>query len=83
MKRTLLAFFVGFCLLVAALAPVTTGQSRPPAFRVVEASIPEMRAALLLLLVLAFQGNAFADSPTRRPAPDLDADGDRIRAEFA
>ena len=46
MKRTLLAFFVGFCLLVAALAPVTTGQSRPPAFRVVEASIPEMRAAL-------------------------------------
>ncbi len=26
--------------------------------------------------------NAFADPPTRRPAPDLDADGERIRAEF-
>jgi CoA:oxalate CoA-transferase len=27
--------------------------------------------------------NAFADPPTRPPAPDLDADGERIRAEFA
>ena len=27
--------------------------------------------------------NAFADPPTRRPAPDLDADGERIRREFA
>jgi CoA:oxalate CoA-transferase len=27
--------------------------------------------------------DAFADPPTRRPAPDLDADGDRIKAEFA
>jgi CoA:oxalate CoA-transferase len=26
--------------------------------------------------------SAFADPPTRRPGPDLDADGDRIRAEF-
>jgi CoA:oxalate CoA-transferase len=26
--------------------------------------------------------NAFADPSTRRPAPDLDADGDRIREEF-
>src|SRR5437868_11788451 len=46
MKRTFLAFLVGVCLLVAALAPVTRGQTRTPAFRVVEASIPEMRAAL-------------------------------------
>jgi CoA:oxalate CoA-transferase len=27
--------------------------------------------------------NAFADSPTRTPAPDLDGDGERIRKEFA
>jgi CoA:oxalate CoA-transferase len=27
--------------------------------------------------------NDFADPPTRQPAPDLDADGERIRAEFA
>jgi CoA:oxalate CoA-transferase len=26
--------------------------------------------------------SAFADPPTRRPAPDLDADGQRIRREF-
>jgi CoA:oxalate CoA-transferase len=26
--------------------------------------------------------SAFADPPTRRPAPDLDADGERIRGEF-
>jgi hypothetical protein len=25
----------------------------------------------------------FADPPTRRPPPELDADGARIRAEFA
>src|ERR1041385_3432936 len=46
MKRTLLAFFAAVCLGIAALAPATRGQSRPPAFRIVEASIPEMRAAL-------------------------------------
>jgi CoA:oxalate CoA-transferase len=27
--------------------------------------------------------SAFPDAPTRRPAPDLDADGDRIRHELA
>jgi CoA:oxalate CoA-transferase len=27
--------------------------------------------------------DAFPDLPTRRPGPDLDADGDRIRAEFS
>lgn len=27
--------------------------------------------------------SSFADPPTRRPAPDLDADGARLRAEFA
>ena len=27
--------------------------------------------------------SAFADPPTRTPAPDLDADGERIRQEFA
>jgi CoA:oxalate CoA-transferase len=31
----------------------------------------------------AVKFNAFADPPTRLPAPDLDADGDRIRQEFA
>src|SRR5262249_25275284 len=41
MKRTLLAF----CLAVAALSPLTRGQSRP-GFLVVEASIPEIRTAL-------------------------------------
>jgi CoA:oxalate CoA-transferase len=30
----------------------------------------------------AVKFNAFADPPTRRPAPDLDGDGDRIREEF-
>jgi amidase len=45
MKRTLLAF-LAFCLLLAALAPATRGQTTRPAFRIVEASIPEMRAAM-------------------------------------
>jgi CoA:oxalate CoA-transferase len=51
---------------------------------------PQTRARNMIVDAggLSMPGNpvkfdVFADLPTRRPAPDLDADGDRIKAEFA
>lgn len=50
---------------------------------------PQVRARNMIVRAdgLRMVGNpiklsTFADPPTRRPAPDLDADGDRIRREF-
>jgi CoA:oxalate CoA-transferase len=51
---------------------------------------PQVRARNMIVTAgtLRMAGNpiklsTFPDSPTRQPAPDIDADGERIRAEFA
>lgn len=54
------------------------------------AELPHVKARQMIVTAdgLQMPGNpikfdAFADPPTRRPAPDLNQDGDRIRAEFS
>jgi CoA:oxalate CoA-transferase len=51
---------------------------------------PQVRARNMIVTAggLRMAGNpvklsAFADAPTRRPAPELDADGERLRQEFS
>jgi CoA:oxalate CoA-transferase len=42
-----------------------------------------VRAGALLMAGNPIKVEGFADAPTRRPAPELNADGDRIRRELA
>jgi hypothetical protein len=41
-----------------------------------------VRAGALLMAGNPIKSAGFADAPTRRPAPELNADGDRIRREL-